>query len=208
MSHTTFKVLSVEHHSEAELLKKLRQVTMLKDPGAYPYKEADIALRKVTFQEVVPAQRYVLENELKKAQNLKWELEKHGHDLFALGGYVTITTDQADEPIDVLPPIIESAAEANGETAAIINDGMHRMYVARLEWRNPEVVFIQGVPREYPYYAYPIPGGNWNEVTILPGSEIPAGFIKKWHRISDNKLLYRDFNSAFINVGGPRGQAK
>lgn len=208
MGHSQFEILKAEHHSKQELLENLRKVTMLKDPGAYPYKEADIALRPVTFQEVLPAQRYVLESELKKVQNLKWELEKFGIDLFALNGYVTIQTNQSDDLIDVLPPIIESAPEANGETAAIINDGMHRMYVARLEWRHPEVVFIQGVPKEYPYYAYPIPGGNWGEVTILPGSEIPAGFIKKWHRISDNKLLYRDFNSAFINVGGPRGQSK
>ena len=208
MSHAAFKIIKVEHHSELELLEKLKQVTMLKNPGAHPYKYADIVLRKVTFQEVMPAQRYVLESELKKVQNLKWELEARGFDLFALGGYVSITTDQSAEPIDVLPPIIESAPEADGRTAAIINDGMHRMYVARLEWRKPEVVFIKGVPKEYPYYAYPIPGGNWNEVTILPGSEIPAGFIKKWHRIADNKLLYRDFNSAFVNVGGPRGQGK
>ncbi len=208
MGHTPFEILKVERRGEADLLEKLRKVTMLKDPGAYPYREADLVLRRVTFQEVMPAQRYVLESELRKVQNLAWELARHSVDLFALGGYVTIHTNQSDEPIDVLPPIIESAPEANGQTAAIINDGMHRMYVARLEWREPEVVFISGVPRQYPYYAYPIPGGNWNEVAILPGGEIPAGFIKKWHRISDNKLLYRDFNSAFINVGGPRGQGK
>lgn len=208
MGYTQFEILKAEHHSARELLDRLKKVTMLKDREAFPYKDADIALRAVTFQEVVPAQRYVLENELKKVQNLKWELKKFNIDLFALNGYVTIHTNQSDEPIDVLPPIIESAPEANGEVAAIINDGMHRMYVARLEWRNPEVAFIQGVPKEYPYYAYPVPNGNWNEVTILAGSEIPAGFIKKWHRISDNKLLYRDFNSAFINVGGPRGQSK
>ncbi len=208
MGHAQFEILSLTRHGKDELLANLRKVVMLKDPAAFPYKGADIAVKEVTFNEVVPAQRYVLESELKKVQNLKWELAKHGVDLFALNGYVTIRTNMSDEPIDVLPPIIESAPEANGETAAIINDGMHRMYVARLEWRKPEVVFIKGVPKEYPYYAYPIPGGNWNEVTILPGSEIPAGFIKKWHRIADNKLLYRDFNSAFINVGGPRGQGK
>jgi len=29
---------------------------------------------------------------------------------------------------------------------------------------------------------------------------------KKFHRIRENKKLYRNFNSAFLNVGGPRGR--
>jgi len=43
-------------------------------------------------------------------------------------------------------------------------------------------------------------------VMLFFGSRIPEGVLKKWHRIPDNKRLYRDFNSAFLNVGGPRGQ--
>jgi hypothetical protein len=80
------------------------------------------------------------------------------------------------------------------------------MYVARLEWKTPQVAYIRGIPAGYPYYAYPIPGDNcWDVVKILEGSHIPSGLIKKWHRISDNKTLYRNFNSSFTNVGGPRG---
>jgi hypothetical protein len=208
MSSVPFKIIRVERHSQEELCDRLRNVNMLLEREAYPYKEVEIELRKVSFSQVVPAQRYVLGDALKRAQNLEWELAAKGVDLFALNGYVTIWTDQAgeDTPIDVLPPIIEHSVEANGESVNIINDGMHRMYVARLEWRSPEVVFIHGVPKAYPYYAYPIPEGNWNEVSILPGSSIPEDMIKKWHRIPDNKKLYRDFNSAFNNVGGPRGQ--
>ncbi len=207
MSTSPFKITDIRLHSGDELFDRLRRVNMLLEKEAFPYRDADISLKKVTFSEVVPAQRYVLEDCLRRVQNLEWELAARGVDLFALNGYVTIWTDRAgDVPIDVLPPVVERSVEADGSVVNIINDGMHRMYAARLEWRMPEVVFIQGVPEQYPYYAYPIPGGNWNEVTLLPGSHIPEGVLKKWHRIPDNKRLYRDFNSAFLNVGGPRGQ--
>jgi len=207
VSMSPFKITDIRLHTRDELFDRLRRVNMLLEKEAFPYRDADISLKKVAFSEVVPAQRYVLEDCLKRAQNLEWELAARGVDLFALNGYVTIWTDRAgDVPIDVLPPIVERSVEADGSVVNIINDGMHRMYVARLEWRMPEVVFIQGVPAQYPYYAYPIPEGNWNEVTLLPGSRIPEGVLKKWHRIPDNKRLYRDFNSAFLNVGGPRGQ--
>ena len=35
--------------------------------------------------------------------------------------------------------------------------------------------------------------------------DLPEGYIKKWHRIKNYKSLYRDFNTGFQNVGGPRG---
>lgn len=203
----TFKITGLERHGPEELLERLRKVRLLKDPQAFPYQEARLELKKISFDQVWPAQRYVLAAGLKKTQNLEWELAKYGVNLFALGGYVTIRTNRSEEPIDLLPPIIEAWTEDDGRQVNIINDGMHRMFVARLEWRRPEVVLVRDLPPQYPYYAYPIPDGDWGAVTIVEGSEIPAGLIKKWHRRPDNKRLYRDFNSAFVNVGGPRGQA-
>jgi hypothetical protein len=34
--------------------------------------------------------------------------------------------------------------------------------------------------------------------------DLPPGYLKKWHRIENYHALYRNFNSAFSNVGGPR----
>ena len=204
---TQFTITKIERHSPEELIANMRKVSMLKAPQVFPYERAEINLKKMTFDEVLPAQRYVLGNGLHKAQCLEWQLERFGVDLFNLNGYVTIWTDQSDEPIDVLPPVVEAMIEADGSKVNIINDGMHRMYVARLEWKHPQVVFIENVPPEYPYYAYPIAGDNrWEQIAILEDDHIPAGLIKKWHRTKDNKQLYRNFNSSFINVGGPRGQ--
>ena len=207
MAFEPFVVTEVEKHGPEALFENLRKVSMLKRPDVFPYADAHISLARMPFSDVSPAQRYVLGDALDRAQHLEWELSRFNVDLFALDGYVTIRTDQSADPIDVLPPVVESMAESDGRRVNIINDGMHRMYVARLEWKIPQVVFIQGVSPEYPYYAYPIPGGGcWDVVQILEGGHIPSGLIKKWHRIPDNKMLYRNFNSSFTNVGGPRGQ--
>lgn len=207
MTFQAFAITRVEKHDPEKLVENLRKVSMLKRPDVFPYAEAEISLELASFSDVLPAQRYVLSDALRRVQHLEWELGRFNINLFALEGYVTIWTDMSPEPIDVLPPIVESSTEANGQPVNIINDGMHRMYAARLEWKKPQVARIKGVPAEYPYYAYPIPGENcWDVVEILEGSHIHSGLIKKWHRISDNKTLYRNFNSSFINVGGPRGQ--
>jgi hypothetical protein len=206
MPTNPFSITKVSFHSQNELFDRIKEVTMLKDKEAKPYKEAHLSLKKMYFPDISPAQRYVLSDNLIKAQHLEWELHRHGFDLFDINGYLTIWTDQTGEPIDLLPPIIEKTPEQDGTHHNIINDGMHRLFICRLEWKLPTVLFIENLPKEYPYYAYPIPGPfPWDNIFILEGSSIPPGFIKKWHRIENNKLLYRDFNSAFRNVGGPRG---
>ncbi|MDR1576941.1 MAG: hypothetical protein LBT86_01750 [Deltaproteobacteria bacterium] len=207
MSFKPFKITKIQIHSQAELLEGLKKVVMLKDREARPYAQASLSVTTLPWSEVRPAQRYALVDGLAKVHCLEWELAKEGLDLFNLDGYLTIWTDQSSPPIDLLPPIVETIEEADGSLVNIINDGLHRMYVARLEWKQPKIVLARNIPREYPYYAYPIVGENpWDSIVLVEGETIPAGLIKKWHRQEDNKLLYRDFNSAFQNVGGPRGQ--
>lgn len=197
------KIASAERYDENELIKRLRNVTMLEDKELYPYRHASISLEKICIEELHPPQRYVLKSELYKVRELKWELEKFNIDIFDIGGFVRITLDNIAEPIDLLPPIIEEVIERNGRITHIINDGMHRVYMAYLEWVIPQVVFVRGLPKGVPYYSFPIPEQDWKQIEIR--DDLPEGFIKKWHRIAQNKKLYRNFNSAFKNVGGPRG---
>jgi hypothetical protein len=207
MSFSPFTITKVESHDLNKLTNNLKNVVMLKDRNSKPYTDATISLLEMDFESIHPAQRYVLADGLLKAQHLSWELKRFGFDPFRLDGYLTIWTDQSSEPIDLLPPILESILEDNGTINNIINDGMHRLFAARLAWIKPKVILVKNLPKKFPYYAYPIPGNSpWDSVQILEGDTIPKGFIKKWHRIADNKLLYRDFNSSFTNVGGPRGQ--
>ena len=195
-------IKEIKHYDEAELIRRLRDVCMREDRDTYVYRDAFISLENIHTRHLSPPQYYILRSELDKVRNLKWVLQEHGFDLFHLDGFLRLTLEGFEEPIDLLPPIVEESIEADGSLHLIVNDGMHRTYLAYLEWQIPQVVFVRGVPKELPYYAFPIPAG-WEKLEVR--EDIPSGYIKKWHRIKQNKRLYRDFNSAFTNVGGPRG---
>ena len=194
-------VKHVEHFSEEVLIEKLRNVNMLKNPELYPYKDAKITLSYLSTSEMFPAQRYVLMPELQKVRELDWELQKFGYSVFKLDGYLKMWVEGCDEPIDLLPAVVEFSRENDGSVLYLINDGMHRMFTARMQWTVPQVIIIDDVSEDIPYYAYPNPG-QWNDVQII--DKLSPGFVKKWHRIPDHHTLYRNFNSAFENVGGPR----
>jgi len=192
----------IERHSVEELLANMRKVGMLTNPSLRVYENSTIELATMHTDEIAPAQRYVLVQEIMKVRELRWALAEHGVNLFKLDGYVTIRLKGYDDPIDVLPPVIEESVEADGSIVKILNDGMHRVYLARMERSPIQVVYVRDVPKEYPYYAFPLVNG-WNDVEIV--QDLPEGYIKKWHRIKNYKTLYRDFNTGFQNVGGPRG---
>ncbi|MGC8658497.1 MAG: hypothetical protein ACP5U1_05430 [Desulfomonilaceae bacterium] len=183
------------------MIEALKNVTMLKAPQTKVYTNALISLEKVRPEFLDPPQNYILRQELKKVRELKWLLEKQDINIFELKGFIRIFFDSLEEPIDLLPPIVEESIESDGSFHLIINDGMHRIYMALREWVVPEVALVRGIPRNLPYYAFPVPGG-WSSVEER--EDLPPGYLKKWHRISDYHSLYRNFNSAFKNVGGPR----
>ncbi|MFZ2664178.1 MAG: hypothetical protein WAX66_02345 [Patescibacteria group bacterium] len=199
----TITIHSVEKYSVDVLIDKLRDITMLKDATTKPYKDSFISLEKISIEGISPAQRYVLSYQLLFLRELKWELEKFDIDMFDLNGFVRMNIEGESEPIDLLPPVVEESIERTGHVVNLINDGMHRLYIAQLEWLIPKVIFIRGIPKSLPYYSFPIPRQNWDTVRLV--EDIPESFIKKWHRIKDNKILYRNFESTFKNVGQPRG---
>jgi hypothetical protein len=117
-------------------------------------------------------------------------------------GYVEIFVEGEEQGITVLPPIVEVWTEADKRKHNIINDGMHRCFLARTCHIPPAVVRIEC---SIPYYAYPLPDG-WAGVQLI--SKLHGDFVKKFHRMPDYKAFYRDFNSVFLNVGGPRGSGE
>ena len=198
------KIVAAERFPEPQLVENLRKVTMLKAPDVKVYTRAFIPLEHLAVTTLSPPQNYILRPELTKVRELKWALEDHGIDLFELNGFVRLKIEGYDEPVDLLPPIVEESIEQDGSVHLIVNDGMHRVYMALREWVVPQVVFIRGIPKDLPYYAYPLPGG-WD--SLEERDDLPPGYLKKWHRIRNYHALYRNFNSAFSNVGGPRPQA-
>ena len=224
-----FEVTNIKLFNSDELVARLRNVSMLQDPTVFPYKNADINISDIEVDMLVPAQQYVLESEFEKVRALRWSfLEQTKIDILQLGlsrvldnGQVTVVpygkmvgfaefdvvnkNSGATDKVTILPPIVEYQAESNGKINNLINDGMHRVYLARVCHTKPSVVRISNVPTELPYYAYPLCGG-WNSVKLVQSlGECP---LKKYHRFPYPlyKKYYRNFNSAFINVGGPRGK--
>jgi hypothetical protein len=195
------KIRSVERFPEHVLVEKLRHVTMLKAPEVKVYDKAFISVETVAVRSLSPPQNYILRSELKKVRDLKWALEDHGVDIYRLDGFVRLMLEGHEEPTDLLPPIVEESIEQDGSVHLIVNDGMHRVYMAMREWVIPQVVLVRGIPKHLPYYAFPVPGGWTN---IEERDDLPPGYLKKWHRIANYHALYRNFNSAFKNVGGPR----
>ena len=201
-------IIDIERHSVQELIEKLRRVPLLKQPDRLIYEKALITLECIHTNCLHPPQNYIWLEELRKVQELRWSLAAQGVDLFRLNGYVTYTVrqkDGSDATYDVYPPIIEESIEADGSVALLINDGMHRVYLARLEWVVPQVVYVRGIPKEYPYYAYPRPE-RWEGIDLLAENPDPKMYLKKCHRRRENKLLYRDFQAVFANVGRSRSR--
>jgi hypothetical protein len=195
------KIQSVESFPPEVLIEKLRDVTMLKAPEVKIYDKAFISVETVAVSSLSPPQNYILRSELKKVRELKWALEEHGIDIYRLDGFARLMLEGHEEPVDLLPPVVEESIERDGSVHLIVNDGMHRVYMALREWVIPQVVLVRGIPKHLPYYAFPVPGGWTN---IEERDDLPPGYLKKWHRIANYHALYRNFNSAFENVGGPR----
>lgn len=201
-------IIALEKHSVEELIGYLRRVPLLKQPEVLLYEHALITLEEIHTNYLHPPQNYIWLQELRKTQELRWSLAASGVDLFRLDGYITYTVrlpDGTEESYDLYPPVVEESIEADGTVALIINDGMHRLYLARLEWIVPQVAYIRGIPKAYPYYAFPRPE-RWEGLDLLPENPNPQTYLKKCHRQRDNKRLFRDFQAVFRNVGRPRSR--
>ena len=212
--------MELETRSRGELISKLEQVK-LRNSGKQPYLNARIDLITLDPAILAPTQRYVLTQELKKIEQVRWGiLEDHHIDILNMDGYVKCHyTDKTPlyelgklEPydevdnypphtIDVLPPVVEEYFDPKGQLHLIICDGQHRCYLGYTMGTMITVAYVRGIHWGYPYYAYPLPNG-WADVEIR--DDIPEGYIKKFHVAKDHKSLYRLFNTEFENVGDSR----
>ena len=202
------KITELSYKAQSELILKLHKATMLKDDKCLVYKNAYITVESVDPNCLSPCQFYILKDELNKKIELQeafttyinGNIPENDDDFFSLFGYYEFKTSNEVELRTLLPPIVEESIESDGKIYPLINDGMHRIYLALLQKRKINVVYIRGASK--PYYAYPLPNG-WNDVKVV--NEITKNSIKKIHRIQDNKKLYRNFDSVFTNASEPRG---
>jgi hypothetical protein len=193
-------ILSIEPFSADYLLTRIRQTRLRGFDGAQPYANASLELVQALDTDMLtPAQNYVFTGGIDKILELRTAILARGVDIFALdGGLHIITSDDPDEQVPIIPPIVEESHERDGRTVLLINDGMHRCYAARSLGLPISAVVVRNVPLEYPYYAYALDGG-WSKVTAV--AKLPDGHQRKEYRNPDNyRALFRDFNALFPGV--------
>jgi hypothetical protein len=194
------KILSIERFDRDELLASLRETPLRGFDKRELYADAALDLAPATDTDsLTPAQRYVLMPTVRKLLELREGLLAEDIDLFDLdGGAYIHTSEDPDEAIPIVPPIVEESVEPDGRTVLLVNDGLHRVAAARSLGLPISVVIVRGVPSEYPYYAYALPGG-WSELEQL--EELPDEYQKKQYRLPNNyKALFREFNTVFPGV--------
>lgn len=194
------QILSVERIPADQLLSRIRRTRLRGYDGAQPYMNASLELApEVDTDMLTPAQNYVLTPTVTKILQLRTAMLGKDIDIFALdGGAYVITSDDPEERIPVIPPVVEESREPDGRTVLLINDGMHRVFAARSLDKPISVIVARGVPPEYPYYAYALQGG-WEQVTPL--AQLPDSYQKKSYRQpTQYKSLFRDFNALFPGV--------
>lgn len=202
------KILDLKKHAKEELIKKLRQVTLLHSSqtknSIYIYKDAEIELTKVSVFELMPESFYLIERTLANLKSLQKALAQKNIDIFNLNGYVSYVTDEDKNDYTLLPVIIEYQREKDGSVNPIILDGLHRISIARSQKLDTvQVIKIAKVNKKYPIYGYVNPNG-WEDVKLVKTA--PDKQNKRFWRFPLKKVYryYRDFNSAFEDVGKPR----
>lgn len=181
---------------ESTLLTALKQTQLIGHGQPLVYAQTHLELRQQVDPDLlIPTQRYVLKQIVGTLENIYHQLLKQGVDIFALTGAITFQTGQSSVPLT--PPIIEESVEADGRKVLLISDGMHRVYTARKLKKRINVVLVSNVPKEYPYYAYPLQQG-WQEVEEL--ETLRKDFQKKTYREEDYKALFRNYNALFPGI--------
>jgi hypothetical protein len=175
----------VEPINRDDLLARLRETRLVGFDGACVYEHATLQVQTFDPLDLMPAQRYVLMPNVRRILELREAV-----DVFALDGGVYL------DGVPLLPPVVERSTEPDGREVWLINDGIHRVYAARVSGSPINVVTVDGA--SHPYYALALPNG-WDGVAEM--EELPDVFQKKEYRVPDNyRALFRDFNAVFPGV--------
>src|SRR3990172_6631699 len=187
-------ITKVLYHDHDKLLRRLRQVT-LQGTGEKIYADCSAQVRPLPLWNIRPAQNYVLRQDLERVRDLRRAVfDFCSADILHLAGFLEVHFAEYLEPVDILPPVVEVHTESDGTRVNLVVDGMHRLYLAWLEWVRPTVVLIQHVP--HLYYAYPLRGDDpWSRVELR--EDLPENYIKRWHRVTPpkHKDLFRQFDA-------------
>jgi len=204
------KVEILSRRDESELAACLRRLTLL-NSTVEPYARADIGFATVPTDFVHPAAFYVSRVHFERQRELRDALLEQGVDPLDLRGSVEFRCD--DGVRTLIPPVVEFQRERIEYhplraddlrpppielELPLVNDGLHRVYLARQLGIPVRVITVRGAEAAHPYYAYP---AGWSRVELV--DQVPQDKHKrKFHRTANYYALYRDFGP--LGVGEPR----
>ena len=119
------KVVRYELIPERELLRLLKRTRLRGHGQPCVYADASLELiRQVDPDTLVPAQRYVLEEDFRRIEALHREFLSHSVDIFALEGGLLFwaedhETGDIEGPIPLIPPVVEESREEGGVVVAL-----------------------------------------------------------------------------------------
>ena len=201
----------------SELERKVREVPLRgKDFDGKEirvYEHAHISLRTMHPDEVNPTTFYLLRSNLEFQRALREHLmSTQGIDTLNLEGALEILNEKG-ELWTLTPPIIEVTPRLvryqpkEGEIyyrdvvkvqIPIINDGAHRIALARELGILFRALFISGADENFPFYAHPNEWSRTKVVDFVPSDKRD----KKFYSREDCYALYRDFG--VLGCGAPR----
>jgi hypothetical protein len=178
------------------------------------YEKANITLKTIKSDEVNPTTFYLLKENIEFQRGLRnFLIRGYGIDTLHLDCALELLNDK-EEVWTLAPPVIEvtprlvkyqpSADEIDYSTSVkihipIINDGAHRVALARELNSDFTCVFISKALEEFPFYSHP---NNWDQVRIV--DTVPKTKAeKKFYSREDCYALYRNFG--ILGIGKPRG---
>jgi len=179
------------------------------------YTDARISLKRFYTEEINPTTFYLLKRGIKLQRELRTTLlDKYEIDTLNLDAAYEIENEKG-EIWGLTPPIIELTPRKvkyvprKGEIpyedevvvqVPIINDGAHRVWLARENHETFVGLFISGADPNFPFYAHP---NEWSMVKIL--DEVPKDKRdKKFYSMENCYDLYRDFE--VLGCGAPRSE--
>jgi len=162
----------------ADLLERLRRLSILGDAQIKPYATAAMSLERLRIEDLVPLSKYVLEDQLRFVDRRRQSLLAHTVDILDLNcGFVW---PDGDSGRPLASPIVE---EWDG--ALLLVDGLHRVWTARgRHLGTVTCAVLRGL--DVPLMTLP---ASWDDIRVFPSGQRPNASEKRNYRFTDIDAL-------------------
>ncbi|MBR5904117.1 MAG: hypothetical protein IKZ49_01125 [Alphaproteobacteria bacterium] len=179
-----------ELHSNQELLNIIKNTHLAGDANIKPFIQSDIKIQKARHDDLLPTQRFVLQDQINNINILYSYFLTQGINIANLDGFIVYTTDEDNNTYTLTPPIVEII-----ENQPLLIDGQHRASFFGKMNMPFNIIQINNVPKQY--YPYQLPNKDgWREVLHFE-DKLPENFVRKYLRYPDKatkKFMFREYD--------------